>query len=125
MSSVLPTNRPLFSGSRVACNKRGGMRFTINGNPYTFLVLVYNVAGAGDVQRLFIKSPKTGWFQMTRNWGQVWDYNGGPKNMVGQPLSFRAHTSDGHFVTSPNAAPANWRFGQTFQGRNFRTNHLL
>lgn len=105
-------------GCRVPCNKRGGMRFIINGNPYFFLVLVYNVAGAGDVQRMFIKDSNTGWGEMQRNWGQMWQFNGGSKNMVGKALSFRTITSDGRQVTSTNAAPANWRFGQTFEGVN-------
>lgn len=103
---------------RVACYKKGGMRFTINGNPYFFLVLVYNVAGAGDVQRMFIRGSRTRWFEMKRNWGQIWEYSGGPQGMVGQRLSFRTITSDGRQVFSTDAVPANWRFGQTFEGRN-------
>ena len=94
------------------------MRFTINGNPFFFMVMVHNVGGAGDVQRLAIKGPKTGWFEMKRNWGQVWQYTGGPKGMVNEPLSFRAILSDGRQVVSTNASPRYWRFGQTFQGRN-------
>lgn len=102
----------------MACNKKGGMKFTINGNPYFFLILIFNVGGAGDVQRLLIKGPRTNWMEMKQNWGQVWTYSGGPKGMVGQALSFQAITSDGQRVVSPNAAPSNWKFGQTFEGRN-------
>ena len=105
-------------GCRVACSKKGGMRFTINGNPYFFLVLVFNVAGSGDVQKLYIKSPTTGWQAMSRNWGSVWQYTGGPKNTVGKALSFRAVLGDGSSVVSTNAAPGNWQFGQTFEGSN-------
>lgn len=94
------------------------MRFTITGNPYWFMVLVYNVAGAGDVQRLFIKGSTNRWVEMKRNWGQVWTYSGGPNGMVGRAMSFRAHTSDGRQVVSNNACPASWKFGQTFEGVN-------
>lgn len=109
VGGVIPVNF-----RRVHCYKKGGMRFTINGNPYHMMVLVYNVAGAGDVQQMFIKSPTTGWLQMSRNWGQIWTYKGGPRNIVGFALSFRVYTSDRRQVVSYNAAPANWRFGQTF-----------
>ncbi|XXG46665.1 hypothetical protein AAC387_Pa02g1452 [Persea americana] len=34
---------------RVPCIKQGGMRFELKGNLYWLLVLVYNVAGAGEL----------------------------------------------------------------------------
>ncbi|MFX9189224.1 expansin C-terminal domain-related protein, partial [Acinetobacter baumannii] len=45
---------------RVTCQKTGGMKFEIKGNPYWILVLVYNVAGAGDVIDMKVKGSSTG-----------------------------------------------------------------
>ncbi|TYI11043.1 hypothetical protein ES332_A09G183200v1 [Gossypium tomentosum] len=82
---------------RVPCRKQGGIRFTINGFRYFNLVLVTNVAGAGDIVK--VKSNAV---------------------LVGQALSFRVTGSDRRTSTSLNVAPANWQFGQTFTGKNFR-----
>lgn len=99
---------------RVFCNKKGGLKFEIKGNPYWILVLVYNVGGAGDVDMVKVKGSNTGWSQMYRSWGQNWATN---VNLIGQSLSFQVTTSDGKMVQSDNVIPADWKFNQTFEGK--------
>ncbi|KAG6522032.1 expansin-A3-like [Zingiber officinale] len=103
---------------RVPCFKRGGIRFELKGNPHFLLVLVYNVAGAGDVRAVRVKGERTEWMWMQRNWGQNWHLHGQPQ-LVGQALSFRVTVSKHKSVSSDNVAPAQWQFGQTVEGKQF------
>ncbi|XP_021845812.2 expansin-A9-like isoform X1 [Spinacia oleracea] len=100
---------------RVPCVRKGGLKFLLQGTQGWYLVLVFNVGGVGNVADVKIKpSNSQNWMQMTRNWGQNWQFT---KNLIGQSLSFQVTTSDGKMVQSDNVVPANWQFGQIFEGR--------
>ncbi|XP_008452127.1 expansin-A22-like [Cucumis melo] len=100
---------------RMRCEKQGGLRFELKGNPYWLLVLIYNVGGAGDVVDVKIKGSSTRWLQMSRNWGQNWQVG---TYLVGQGLSFRVTTSDRKIIKFDDVVPSYWQFGQNFEGNS-------
>ncbi|KAJ6734814.1 EXPANSIN [Salix purpurea] len=99
---------------RILCSKEGGVRFDIHGNPYWMLVLVRNVGGSGEVTHVSIKGSRTGWIQMTRNWGQNWQTGA---HLVGQSLSFLVTTSDSKRLYFDSVSGADWSFGQAYDGK--------
>ncbi|KAK1287388.1 Expansin-A16 [Acorus calamus] len=101
---------------RVNCVRNGGLRFTISGSSYFYQVLITNVGSDGEVVAVKVKGSRTGWIPMGRNWGQIWQCD---VDLSRQPLSFEVTNSQGRTMTSYNVAPANWRFGQTFEGKQF------
>ncbi|KAL2633045.1 hypothetical protein R1flu_004524 [Riccia fluitans] len=100
---------------RVACTRTGGIRFTLNGNPYFNLVLIYNVGGDGNVVSVSMKGDQTDWYPMTRNWGQNWELG---QKLTGQALSFQILSGYGTTLVCYNVADAFWQFGQTYESDN-------
>lgn len=97
---------------RVSCSKSGGVRFTLNGNPYFDNVLVTNMAGDGNLQSLAIQGGSSGWNAMTQNWGAYWQSGA---NLQGQALSFRVVTGSGLQSDFMNVATTGWGFGATYE----------
>ncbi|GJN19517.1 hypothetical protein PR202_gb06800 [Eleusine coracana subsp. coracana] len=96
---------------RVPCVRRGGVRFTMRGFDYFNLVLVTNVAGAGSIKSMDVKSPGSAdWIPMAHNWGAHWH---ALAYLTGQPLSFRVTITDGQTLVFPNIFPSGWTFGMT------------
>ncbi|KAK9059416.1 hypothetical protein SSX86_022036 [Deinandra increscens subsp. villosa] len=100
---------------RVPCNeiRKGGIRFSFQGNGYWLLVYVMNVAGAGDIHQMWVKGTKTSWISMSHNWGASYQAFA---TLQGQALSFRltSYTTK-QTITAYNVAPANWNLGLTYQ----------
>lgn len=98
------------------CEREGGIRFTIAGSSYFHQVLITNTGSDGFVTAVKVKGSRTGWIPMARNWGQNWQCD---TDLRGQPLSFEVTDSEGRTLTSYNVAPSDWRYGQTFEGKQF------
>ncbi|KAL8137223.1 hypothetical protein V2J09_003224, partial [Rumex salicifolius] len=92
---------------RMACPRKGGVRFRFQGNANWLLVYVSNVGGSGDV-----KGSKTGWIKMSRNWGAAFQAFSA---LGGQTLSFKLQSgSTSQTIIANNVASGYWSSGQTF-----------
>nr|CAB3449540.1 unnamed protein product [Digitaria exilis] len=116
------TVRPHFDMAQPAWEKIGiasrgiipssMLRFTINGHDYFNLVLVTNVAGAGSIKSMDVKSSDSAdWMPMVRNWGANWH---SLSYLSGKMLSFRVTITDGQTLEFTNLVPPGWTFGLTF-----------
>ncbi|KAL3685606.1 hypothetical protein R1sor_003628 [Riccia sorocarpa] len=97
---------------RVPCARTGGLKFTLDGNPWFNLVLIWNVAGGGDVANMQIKGDKTNWYTMSRNWGQYWEC---PVNFTGQKLSFMVTLCNGQVRVVTDLTSQIWYNGQSYE----------
>ncbi|OAE20329.1 hypothetical protein AXG93_2338s1180 [Marchantia polymorpha subsp. ruderalis] len=99
---------------RVPCAKKGGIRFTINGNPNFNLILLSNVGGSGNVVSVQMKGENSysGWVPMKQNWGQMWECG---TKVTGQSISFKVTVGYGQTFTFWTVAPKTWQFGQTYE----------
>ncbi|KGN50161.1 expansin-A7 [Cucumis sativus] len=104
---------------RVPCAKKGGIRFSLQGNGYWLLVYVMNVGGGGDVYSMAVKGSKTGWITMSHNWGASYQAF---SSLGGQSLSFRITSyTTRETLTLWNVLPSNWQVGLTYNSKfNFR-----
>nr|CAB3499554.1 unnamed protein product [Digitaria exilis] len=96
---------------RVQCSRTGGVRFGLAGSQYFLLVNIQNLGGSGSVAAAWVKGDKTGWIQMSRNWGANWQALAG---LTGQGLSFAVTSTGGQYMQFLNVVPGWWTFGQTF-----------
>jgi len=80
------------------------------------MVLIHNVAGAGDIRAVKISAGYGKWYAMYRNWGSLWTV----RTKLSGALSFMITTSDGRTIVTRNCVGKGWRFGQTWEGLNFR-----
>lgn len=96
----------------MSCAKTGGVRFTIQGNPFFDYVLVTNVGGGGDVQSVAVQGDNGGYIPMTHNWGQFWSSG---TNLVGKALSFQVVLGSGVTQQFSNVADSGWSFGSTYE----------
>ncbi|KAL2621952.1 hypothetical protein R1flu_002157 [Riccia fluitans] len=110
VGGVIPVNY-----KRVPCVRQGGVRFTLQGNPWFNYVLVYNVGGDGDVAAVSIKGSSTDWVTMNHNWGQYWSAG---VQLTGQTLSFEVTLGSKISLVFWNLAPTNWQIGQTYEADN-------
>ncbi|KAK9938123.1 hypothetical protein M0R45_014879 [Rubus argutus] len=104
---------------RVACKRRGGVRFTLKGQSSFNMVMISNVGGSGAVKGAWIRGSRmrsrTSWMPMHRNWGANWQSSVDLRN---QELSFKLTLVDGKALVFYNVVPSTWSFGQTFSSQN-------
>ncbi|KAL8480986.1 hypothetical protein ACS0TY_027502 [Phlomoides rotata] len=101
---------------RVACRRRGGVRFLLKGQPNFNIIMISNVGGGGDIKTAWIRGSRSRtWSAMHRNWGANWQSN---YDLRSQTLSFRITLVNGRTLTFLNVVPSSWKYGQTFASRN-------
>ncbi|XP_027333525.1 expansin-A8-like [Abrus precatorius] len=104
------TDTPVMA-SRVFCAKVGGIKFTITGHDNLTRVLPENMAGAGNIKKLFIKgSGGQQWQRMQWDGDGYWRIN---CSFVGQSLSFLIIAGDDARLSCNTVFDAQWTTGQT------------
>jgi hypothetical protein len=94
---------------------KGGVRFRIVGHDYFNLVIVMNVAAAGSMKSMDVKSSTSiDWMPMALNWGANWHSQ---TLLTGENSCIRLNDTDGQIVVLNNIVPGGWKFGQTFASK--------
>ncbi|XP_052178226.1 expansin-A12 isoform X2 [Diospyros lotus] len=100
---------------RVACRRKGGVRFTLKGQPNFNMVMISNVGGSGEIKAAWIRGSKSrSWVAMRRNWGANWQTG---VDLRSQTLSFKLLLADAKSQRFLNVVPSSWQFGQSFASK--------
>lgn len=104
---------------RVPCQRTGNVKFSLYGNPWFVTVLVWNVAGSGDLRAIYARVNGGPWQALFRNWGASWTMAGG--GFYGKSIDFRfmsGYTNEKLVLVS--AVPSYWSFGGDYMsGTNY------
>ncbi|KAJ4869364.1 Expansin-A20 [Raphanus sativus] len=109
-----PPNSGLSSDYGVWAERR--VEIQLERELHFFQVLISNVGLDGEVVGVKVKGHTTAWIPMARNWGQNWHSS---LDLIGQSLSFEVTLIGGKTIASYDVAPPYWRFGMTYQGKQF------
>eukprot|EP00475_Leptophrys_vorax_P019405 TRINITY_DN2649_c0_g1_i1.p1 TRINITY_DN2649_c0_g1~~TRINITY_DN2649_c0_g1_i1.p1 ORF type:complete len:462 (+),score=-14.97 TRINITY_DN2649_c0_g1_i1:182-1567(+) len=102
---------------RVPCRKKGGVAFMLTGHEYYLQVLVFNVAGVGEINKLEVDNG-SGFQAMDHNWGAMYSKSA---KLGGKELSFRLTGTNGDILTVNRAVPSSWYPGAAYMSRvNFK-----
>ncbi|KAF5935498.1 hypothetical protein HYC85_026627 [Camellia sinensis] len=113
ISSLFRAPKLVFLVLEVPCVRKGGLRFSFQGNGYWLLVYVMNVGGGGDISGMWVKGSRTGWISMSHNWGASYQAFA---TLNGQSLSFKVTSyTTKETLIAYNVSPSNWNFGSTYQ----------
>ncbi|KAL1543065.1 expansin-B4-like [Salvia divinorum] len=89
------------------------VKISLGSNPYYLAMVVENVNGEGEIDRIEIKGQGwQSWGYMQRDWGETWKFNV-PSGTTG-PFSFRFTDRSSQSVVAYGLIPANWTPGKTY-----------
>ncbi|XP_027333800.1 expansin-A15-like [Abrus precatorius] len=103
------TDTPV-NARRALCGRVGGIKFTITGHDNFTRVLPENMAGAGNIKKLFIKGSGDKWQLMQWDGDGYWRIN---CSFIGESLSFRIIAGDDARLSCNTVFDAQWTPGQT------------
>lgn len=107
------------SMKRVPCQRTGGIKFEMFGNPWWLAIQIFNVAGSGDIGAFEVSTDggKT-YYPFKREWGSRWSIG---RKLGGLALTFRLTTVlTKEQLVIQNAVPSTWKVGQTYStNKNF------
>lgn len=105
---------------RVPCQRTGGVRFYVTGNPYWLLLHIMNVGGAGDVCQVAVRmvGGNGGWITTSKNWGSTFQAFSALDKSKGLAVKLTTCGDPQQSIVVGDAIPSWWSTGLTYQGSN-------